>query len=142
MAPGPRNRSLGWVMCSQSLPQQRQQVCLLLLHLIERALPWRLVRAPAQQARAMPETLAGKVVVAHLDHKLRLERLPFARALGRPAARTARRVAGETRRRDQSFQLLGQRRLVLALDARTEADVMQQALPVVQPEQQRADQRR
>ena len=73
----------------------------------------RLVRPPAQQPRAVAEAVAGEMVVADLDDELRLERLPFGRALGRPAARAARRVAGEAGRRDQLFQLRGQRRLFL-----------------------------
>src|SRR5262249_58526298 len=60
-------------------------------------------------------------------------------ALGRPAARAAGLVAGEAGRRDQLFEFLGQRRLLARLDGRGEADVMQQAVVVVEPEQQRAD---
>src|SRR4029077_8863264 len=97
------------------------RVSLLLLDLIERALPRRLVRPPAYEARAVTEAAAREMVVADLDHELRLERLPLAGALGRPAARTARRVAGESRRRDQNLQFFGERRLVLALDRGGEA---------------------
>ena len=53
----------------------------------------------------MAETVAGDVVVADLDHELRLQRLPFAGALGAPAARAARRVAGEAGRRAQRLEL-------------------------------------
>jgi len=47
------------------------------------------------------KALAGEMVVADLDNKLGLERLPFAGAFGGPAARPARRVAGEAGRRDR-----------------------------------------
>src|SRR5258705_7772819 len=81
------------------------------------------------------------MIEADLDHKLGLQRLPFARALGRPAAWPARRVAGEAGRRDEVLELGGQRRLLLPWDARGEADMMQQAVIVIEPEQQRADHR-
>src|SRR5215510_5545716 len=84
--------------------QQSHQIGLLLLHLIERALPRRLVGAPAQQPGAVAEALAAEVIVADLDHELRLERLPFGRALRRPAAGPAGGVAGEARRRNELFQ--------------------------------------
>src|SRR5690348_18388469 len=89
--------------------QEPHQVRLLLLHLLERALARRLVGPPAQELRAVTKAIAGKMVVADFDHKLRLERLPFGRALRRPAARATRRIAGESRRRDQLLELLGQR---------------------------------
>src|SRR4029077_16363923 len=97
------------------------------------------VRPPAQQARTVTEAPAREMVVANLDHELRLERLPLAGALRRPAARTTRRVAGESRGRDQNLQFFGERRLVLALDRGGEADVMQQPVLIVEAKQQRAD---
>src|SRR4051794_37622301 len=81
------------------------------------------------------------MVVAALDHELRPERLPLARAFRRPAARTAGRIAGEAGWGDQLFQFLGQRRLVITRDGRGEADMMQETLTVIEPKQQRADER-
>ena len=87
----------------------------------------------------MAKAIAGEVVVADLDHQLRLERTPFARSFGRPAARPARRLAGEPRRRDQALEPFGQCFPGLRLDARREADMVQQMGLVVEAEQQRAD---
>src|ERR1700704_1464524 len=118
--------------------QQLHQIPLLLLHLIHRALLRRFVGPPAQQARAVAETVAREVVVADLDHELRLERHPFAGTFGRPAAPAARLVAGEAGLPDQLFELFGQRRLFARLDGGGEADMGEQGRPVIEPEQQRA----
>src|ERR1700733_504637 len=79
------------------------------------------------------------MIVADFDYKLRSQRFPFARTLGRPAAWATRRVAGEAGWPNQWFQLFGQRRLILVLDRRSEADVMQEALGIVESKQERAD---
>src|ERR1700759_2690984 len=78
--------------------QQLHRIDGFLLQLIQRALPRRLVRTPAQDGGAVAETVAAEVVVAHLDHERWLQRTPLRGAFGRPAARAARRVAGESRR--------------------------------------------
>src|SRR5262249_23299618 len=106
--------------------------------LIHRALLGRLVRAPAQQARAVAKTPAAEVIEGDFDHQLGGERLPFAGALGRPAARPARRVAGEAGRLDQALELLRQRVAFTRADAGRKSDVMQQSVVVIEPEQQRA----
>src|SRR3954452_2325734 len=54
-----------------------------------------LVGAPADELGPVAETIAGDVVVAHLDDELGLERRPLAAAFGGPAAGAARGVAGE-----------------------------------------------
>src|SRR5438477_6560643 len=79
------------------------------------------------------------MVVADFDDEPRLERLPFCRSLGRPAAGTARLVAGKARRGDQLFELFGQRLFLCRLDGRGESNVMQQPILVIKTEQQRAD---
>src|SRR5262249_1482502 len=109
------------------------------LHLAQRALSRRLVRAPAQKARAVAEAIAAEMVVTDLDHELGSERLPFGRAFRRPAAGTARRLPGESWRRDEALELLGQRLAFRGFDVRGEADVMQQTGLVVEAEQERAD---
>src|SRR5262245_12685289 len=78
------------------------------------------------------------MVVADLDHERWLQRLPFRRSLGRPAARSTRRAAGEAGLADQLLPLLCERRLVLVRDVRCETNMVQQAL-VIQSKQQRAD---
>src|ERR1044071_1842216 len=60
--------------------------------LVEPALPRRLVRPPAQQCGAVAEAAFAHVVIAHLDDELGAERLPFAGALGVPAAPTRPRA--------------------------------------------------
>src|SRR4051812_10683399 len=89
----------------------------------------------------MAEAVTGKMIVADLDDKLRVERLPLRRACGRPPAWSTGRIAGEARRSDQLLQLLGQLRFVLARDRRREADVIELAIVVIESEQQRADHR-
>src|SRR5438105_3519648 len=89
----------------------------------------------------MPKALAGEVIVADFDHEFRLERHPFGGTLRRPAARTARRIAGKARRTHQRLQLFGERRLVLTFDRRGEPDMIEPAVAVIETEQQRADQR-
>src|SRR5437763_12694403 len=79
------------------------------------------------------------MVVADLDHEFRPERLPLARAFRRPTARAAGGIAGEAGRGDQLFQFPGQRWLVITLDGRGEADMMQETPTVIEPKQQRAD---
>src|SRR5688572_29205522 len=108
--------------------------------LLASALPRRLVRAAAEQPGAVAEAARGDLVVHDFDYHLRLQRLPLGGAVGRPAARTARRVAGEPGRLDQPLQLFGPYRPILAGDRGGEADMMEQAGMVVEAEQQRSDQ--
>src|ERR1700754_2102878 len=59
-----------------TLSQQLHRIDGLLLQLIQRALPRRLVRAPAQDGGAVTKTVAAEMIVADLDNQLRLERTP------------------------------------------------------------------
>src|SRR5262245_16151859 len=133
-----------WQACALTIPsssqvsqtgshcslQQRHQVRLLLLDLIESALFRRLVGTPAQQTRAVPKALAREIVIATLDHELRLQRLPFARALRRPAAGPSRRVAAKAGRGNQSFEFFGERRFFLPFDRRGKPDMVQETLVI------------
>src|SRR5689334_15492361 len=78
-----------WLSSQQShrpcLTQQLHRRAAFLLELSDRALLRRLVRAPAEERRAVTEAAAGEVVVLHFEHELRCEGLPFARALGAPS---------------------------------------------------------
>jgi hypothetical protein len=56
------------------------------LDLIEAALPGRLVGPPAQEVRAMAESIARDLIVFNLGHQLGLERLPVGRPLRAPSA--------------------------------------------------------
>src|SRR5262249_3776164 len=61
--------------------QQRHQLCLLMLDLIDGALLWRLIGAPTQQPRAVPEAFAGEMVVT--SFKANLVATPHAALLQR-----------------------------------------------------------
>src|SRR5689334_716728 len=87
----------------------------------------------------MAETAAGEVVVLHLRHQRRPQRLPLGRTLRAPAARSARRAAGEPRRLDQRLDELGDPLPILLAKARGEPDMVEEPLVVIEPEQQRAD---
>ena len=88
----------------------------------------------------MAEAVAGHVIVAHLDHQFGLERLPLSGALGRPAARAARGLAGEARSR-----LSGLRAAAVSAarsrSAKPDVNPTWSSRPVliVEAEQQRAD---
>src|SRR6186997_395571 len=85
--------------------QQLHRVDGLLLQLIEGALLRRFFWPPAQNRGAVAKPRAAEMIVADLDDQFRPQRTPLRRAFGRPAARAARRVAGETRLGDQRFEL-------------------------------------
>src|ERR1043166_2725841 len=87
----------------------------------------------------MTKTFAGHMIELHLSDQLRLERLPFCRAICCPATRSAGSASREARRRDQFLQFLRQRFALGCFDSRTKANVVQQASLVVEAEQQRAD---
>src|SRR5262249_7214814 len=108
-------------------------------HLVHGALLRQLVRAPSQELRSMAKAVTSKMVIPNFDHEFGLYGLPLRRAPGGPSARAARRVAGESGRRDELLELDRQRFLVVAGYRRGEADVMQKAVVVIEPEQQRAD---
>ena len=58
--------------------QELEQIGTLLFQLVHRALRWRLVRTPAQEAGAVPKTVLGGVIVTNLHDELRLNGPPFA----------------------------------------------------------------
>src|SRR4051812_29657295 len=108
--------------------------------LIHRALLRRLVRSPAEKLRAVAEPPLGEVVVLNFDDQLRVERFPFAAALGAPARRAARRAAGEAAALlsclAQLFDFGRQVRALLGGECRAEADVVEQSVAIIQPEQE------
>ena len=84
----------------------------------------------------MAEPAAADMIVAHLDHEFRPQRLPFSGTLGAPPAGAARRVAGESGRLDKAFELPGQRLAVEVVQCRGKPDVIELAFAVVEAEQQ------
>src|SRR6185295_11350359 len=97
------------------------------------------VGAPSDETGPVPETIARDVVVPHLSHESRLERLPFAATFGAPAARTSRRLAGESGCAAQLFELPRQPWPFSCRNTGRETDVMEPALRVIEPEEQRTD---
>ena len=85
----------------------------------------------------MPEAPARDLIVTHFDDQDRLQRLPLTdrsllQRLGPPGA-----LAGEAGRPISSLQLLGQLPAVPRRNSRGEPDVVEQALIVVEAEQER-----
>ena len=126
------------------------------LELIVAAVGRRLVGPPAQEHRRVAEAVALHVVVLHLAHALDAQRLPRQILAGAPAALAAGHArqspapaprptratgcsssASLAQRRELRGQLLPPRHR----ERRRHADVMQPARVVVEPEQQRADER-
>lgn len=106
-----------------------------LLDLLECALARCFVWPPPQEFCSVPEAVASDMVEANLDDQLRLYRLPFTAALGAPTARTARRLAGETRPVAQLLEFLGKSGTLVIGDSGGEADVVQQSFVVVETKQ-------
>src|SRR5690606_34844780 len=107
--------------------------------LIERALLRRLVGSPALERRAVSESTLGKMVVADLYHQSRAERHPLGGPLGAPSAGSARSASREAGRLPQRFQLACQCLTIVARNVGGEADVVEQAVLVVEPQEQAAD---
>src|SRR5262245_1686603 len=126
-------RSNFYSYCSDVFRQRRR------LDLLEGALLGVLVGAKADELRPVTEAVAGDMIVAHLDDELRFDRLPFSAPFGAPTARTARGFAGETRRGYERFEFPGQRRPLRIGDGGGETHMVEPAVFVVEPEQQRAD---
>src|SRR5262245_11579114 len=83
--------------------------------------------------------MTAHVVVFHLGHQLRLERLPFRRTLRAPAARASGRVAGESGRLHELLELRNERATIVRRDPRRESDVVEESRLVVEAEQERPD---
>jgi len=79
------------------------------------------------------------MVVAHLDDERGLEWLPGVFLASVPAARSAGGLAGESGRRNELLQLFREARSIRDGNAGGEPDVVQQAVRVVEAEEQRAD---
>src|SRR6185312_17258477 len=96
-----------------------------------------LVRTPAQKFCPVPETSTREVIVLELAHQFGLQRKPFCIAgVARPAAGTARSLAGKP---FATHKWLQNRLQLLALfpgKAGAEADVIKLAILVVEAQQQ------
>src|SRR6478735_2094297 len=65
--------------------QQLKRASAAMSHLVHRARGRRLIRTPPEKLRAVPETVARKVVILNFDDELGFERLPFVRPALVPA---------------------------------------------------------
>ena len=73
------------------------------LDLLHAALAWGFIWPPAQELRAVAKAAAGEVIVFDFDYEFRLERFPFCRTFGAPAAGAAGGFSCEAWRVDQLF---------------------------------------
>src|SRR5438477_8118893 len=105
-------------------------------HLIHRALLRRFVGTPTQNLRAVTEPAAGKMIVGDFHDYLRIDRFPFAGSFRAPAARAAGGVASESGLLFERFKFLCERTPFAGFERRSETDVMQQTVIIVQAEEQ------
>src|SRR5207302_5548036 len=99
----------------------------------------RLVGPPAQEAGPVAEASSREVIVANLDHELGRERLPLPRPLRAPSTGPARGSTGEAGRLDERCHLREQSLAHAGREPRGEADVMQETVTIVEPEEQGSD---
>src|SRR4029453_1180855 len=104
--------------------------------LLQRPLPRRLVLAPSNPRGAVAKAVAGDMVITDLDNELGPKRLPVARALGAPAARTAPCIAGKAGRLHEGLVKPGQLGPLGTRNGGGEADMVELALAVVETKQQ------
>src|SRR5262249_9752654 len=109
--------------------------------LVHSALMGRLVRPPANEVRAVAESVLGHVIIFYFDHQPGVERQPFRPTLAAQSAWATGRGAIEAGRRDQSFQSFGERRLGISGDGRGETHVVKQTM-VIETEKERSNRRR
>ncbi len=87
----------------------------------------------------MAKPIAGEMIVLHLDDQLGFQGFPFRGALRAPAAGSTRRIACEPRWSDKLLEAPSESWFFLAGECRREPDVMKQARPVIQAEQEGSD---
>ena len=83
---------------------------------------------------AVAKSFAGEMIVSDFNYHLGADRFPFAGPLRAPAARTARGIAREAGRFAQRFEFVRQRAALLFVEGAREADMMKQAVVVVEPQ--------
>jgi hypothetical protein len=82
---------------------------------------------------------AREMVVLNFDHELRGERFPLRRPFGTPATWPPGRLPGEARLFNELFQFWSKLFFLLRFESGTEANVVEQAIVVVQSKKERAD---
>src|SRR3954452_23489293 len=99
-----------------------------------------LVRAPAQKFCPVAKATAGEMIVLELADEFRLEGKPFGIAgIARPAAGTARSLAGKSFAANKRLKNRLQLFALFAGKARAETDVVKLAILVVKTKKQRTD---
>src|SRR3954447_22938943 len=76
--------------------QQCEGFSFAVFDLVHGALARIFVRSPPEKSCAVSKPATGKVIIADFDDNFWRDRLPFSSALGAPATRSSRRVAGES----------------------------------------------
>src|SRR5436309_2584309 len=77
----------GWLFSERpSNSQQAERGAIFALHLLHGAVARGFFGTPAQECGAVAETAAGEVIELNLGDEFGIERLPFGRTLGAPAA--------------------------------------------------------
>src|SRR5947207_10154830 len=128
----------GWIFSERSNSSQQAECgAIFALHLLHGAVARRFFGAPAQEFGAVAKAAASEVIELNLSDELGIERLPFGRTLGAPAARTSGSISGEARRLHHLLELFGQVATLFAVDRRCEADMIEQSFIVIQAQQQR-----
>ena len=87
--------------------QQIEYGTVFALYLLRAALRGIFLGAPPQELGSVTKAASSKVIELNLGDELRLQRLPFRRTLGAPAAGTAWGIPSAAGRLDQFLQTLG-----------------------------------
>src|SRR6476620_1115004 len=119
--------------------EEAEQIGFFLRELIHLTLPRRLVGPPAEQFRAMAETIARDMIIANFDNEFRLERVPDVLLALIPSAWSPRSGTGEAGWCDEFFEFLRESRPVGGGYARSEANVMQQTVRIIETKEEGTD---
>ena len=91
-------------------------------------LPGRFLGSPTKKFCTVTKSSAGEVIELHFGNQFGLERLPFHRSFGAPAAETSGCFSCEARWLDYFLQLFCQCRAVFGLKRRSESNMVEFAL--------------
>src|SRR5262245_48048786 len=119
--------------------EEAEQIGFFLRELIHLTLLRRLVGPPAEQFRAMAETIARHVIIANFDDKFRLEGVPDILLSLIPSAWSPRSGTREAGWCGEFFEFLRESRPVGDGYARSEANVMQQTVRIIETKEEGTD---
>ena len=119
--------------------EEAEQIGFFLRELIHLTLLRQLVGPPAEQFRAMAETIARHMIIANFDDEFRLEGVPDILLSLIPSAWSPRSGTGEAGWCDEFFEFLRESRPVGGGYARSEANVMQQTVRIIETKEEGTD---